>query len=199
MSTAKAERYARQARNCDTVEDVGDYMKRAVDELGPNERTFDGVSRRAPDQKRGLLLHMYGDMGIFQRKVPSNYIPIHPDNVRKKDWVILLEAGTVIGPSADKLRVVKATLEKRIVRKYNIFLRKQYFLVLDDYDPQIHAVYFCPQLYKPDSEGNLIPLEGEEIGQLIAQSLREGVVEKQPWYDPASKLQRPIIPTDRSI
>jgi len=33
MSTAKAERYARRARNCDTVEDVGDYMKRAVDEL----------------------------------------------------------------------------------------------------------------------------------------------------------------------
>ena len=28
MSTAKAERYARQAKNCDTVEDVGDYMKR---------------------------------------------------------------------------------------------------------------------------------------------------------------------------
>ena len=138
-------------------------------------------------------------MGIFRRKVPSNYIPMHPDNVRKKDWVILLEAGTIIGPSADKLRVAKATLEKRIVRKYNIFLRKQYFLVLNDYDPQIHVVYFCPQLYKPDSEGNLVPLEGEQIGQLIAQSLREGVVEKQPWYDPASKLQRPIIPTDRSI
>ena len=62
-------------------------------------------------------------MGIFRRKVPINYIPIHPDNVRKKDWVILLEAGTIIGPSADKLRVARATLEKRIVRKYNIFLR----------------------------------------------------------------------------
>jgi hypothetical protein len=137
-------------------------------------------------------------MGIFRRKVPSNYIPIHPDNVRKKDWVILLEAGTIIGPSADKVRVAKATLEKRIVRKYNIFLRKQHFLVLDDYDPQIHAVYFCPQLYKPDSEGNLVPLEGEEIGKLIAQSLQDGVVEKQPWYDPASILQQPIISTDTS-
>jgi hypothetical protein len=138
-------------------------------------------------------------MGIFRRKVPSNYIPIYPDNVRKKDWVILLEAGTIIGPSTDKLRVAKATLEKRIVRKYNIFLRKQHFLVLDDYDPQIHAVYFCPQLYKPDSEGNLIPLEDEEIGKLIAQSLEAGVVQKQPWYDPASKLQQPIISTDTSI
>jgi hypothetical protein len=80
------------------------------------------------------VLWSSGDVGIFRRKVPSNYIPIHPDNVRKKDWVILLEAGTVIGPSADKLRVAKATLEKRIVGKYNIFLRKQHFLVLDDYD-----------------------------------------------------------------
>ena len=33
MSTAKAEMYARQARNSDTVEDIGDYMKRAIDEL----------------------------------------------------------------------------------------------------------------------------------------------------------------------
>jgi len=33
MSTAKAERYARQARNCDTVEDVGGYIKHAIDEL----------------------------------------------------------------------------------------------------------------------------------------------------------------------
>jgi hypothetical protein len=117
--------------------------------------------------------------GHLPKEVPSNYIPMHPDNVRKKDWVILLEAGTIIGPSADKLPVAKATLEKRIVRKYNIFLRKQYFLVLDDYDPQVHAVYFCPQLYKPDSEGNLVPLEGEQIGQLIAQS---------PAYDKAETM-----------
>jgi hypothetical protein len=60
-------------------------------------------------------------------------------------------------------------------------------------------VYFCPQLYKPDSDDNLVPLEGEEIGKLIAQSLRDGVVEKQPWYDPASKLQQPIISKDTSI
>jgi hypothetical protein len=75
-------------------------------------------------------------------------------------------------PLVPTTRVAKATLEKRIVRKYNIFLRKQHFLVLDDYDPQIHAVYFCPQLYKPDSEGNLIPLEGDEIGRLRLQSLQ---------------------------
>ena len=93
---------------------------------------------------------------------------------------------------------LKPRLEKRIVRKYNIFLRKQHFLVLDDYDPQIHAVYFCPQLYTADRDGNLVPLEGEEIGKLIAQSVQEGVVEKQPWYDPASELQRPIRSTDAS-
>jgi hypothetical protein len=137
-------------------------------------------------------------MGIFRRRVPNNYIPIHPDNLRKKDWAILLEAGTIIGPSPDKLRVASATLEKRIVKKYNIFLRKQHFLVVDDYDLQIHAVYFCPQLYKSDSEGNLFPLEGEEIGKLIAQSLQDGVIEKQPWYDPASKLQQPIISRNTS-
>ena len=91
-------------------------------------------------------------MGIFRRNVPSHYIPIHPDNITKKDWIILLEAGTIVGPSPEKLRVAKATLERKIVRKYNIFLRKKHYLVLDGYDARIHALYFCPQLYKFDSE-----------------------------------------------
>jgi hypothetical protein len=135
-------------------------------------------------------------MGIFRRKVPSHYIPIHPDNITKKDWIILLEAGTIIGPSTERLRVAKATLQRKIVRKYNIFLRKQHFLVLEDYDPRIHALYFCPQLYKADADDKLVALEGEEIGRLLAQSLQDGVVEKRPWYEPSNKLQgQPIITT----
>src|SRR6266849_4282581 len=135
-------------------------------------------------------------MGIFRRKVPNHYIPIHPDNIKKKDWIILLEAGTIIGPSTEKLRVAKATLQRKIVKKYNIFLRKQHFLVLEEYDPQIHALYFCPQLYKSDGDGKLVALEGEEIGKLLAQSLQDGVVEKQPWYEPSNELpSQPIITT----
>ena len=34
-------------------------------------------------------------MGLLRRKVPPHLIPIHPDNAAKKDWVILLEAGTI--------------------------------------------------------------------------------------------------------
>jgi len=133
-------------------------------------------------------------MGIFRRKVPSHYIPIHPDNVAKKDWIILLEAGTIIGPSTEKLRVAKATMEKKIVRKYNIFLRKRHYLVLEEYDPRIHALYFCPQLYRTDGDGRLVALEGEEIGRLLAQSLQDGVVEKQPWYEPSNRLpSKPVI------
>ena len=71
-------------------------------------------------------------MGLFRRKVPIHYIPVHPDNIVKKDWIILLEAGTIIGPSAEKLRVALATLEKKIVTKYNIFLKPKHFLVLED-------------------------------------------------------------------
>jgi hypothetical protein len=135
-------------------------------------------------------------MGIFHRKVPSHYIPIHPDNIGKKDWIILLEAGTIVGPSNEKLRVAKATLDRKIVKKYNIFLRKQHFLVVEDYDPRIHALYFCPQLYKSDGDARLVPLEGEEIGQLLAQSLQNGVVEKQPWYEPSERLHSPpIVPS----
>ena len=32
-------------------------------------------------------------MGIFRRRVPNHYIPVHPDNVAKDDWIIVLEGG----------------------------------------------------------------------------------------------------------
>ena len=131
-------------------------------------------------------------MGIFLRKMPSHFIPIHPDNITKKDWIILLEAGTIIGPSKEKLRV--ATVDRKIVKKYNLFFRARRFLVMEEYDPRIHALYFCPQLYKLDSDHKLIPLTGEEIGHLLAQQLQHGVVYKKPWYEPADKLPgRPVI------
>ena len=133
-------------------------------------------------------------MGIFRRKVPSHYVPIHPDNIAKKDWIVLLEAGTIIGPSPEKLRVALATLERTVVTKYNIFLKKKHFLVLEGYDPRIHALFFCPQLYKFDADNKLVGLEGDEIGKLVAQSVQDGVVEKQPWYEPSAKLPpEPII------
>ena len=135
-------------------------------------------------------------MGIFRRKAPINCIPIHPDNITKKDWIILLEAGTIIGPSTEKLRVVLATVERKIVKKYNIFLRAQHFLVLEGYNPRIHGVYFCPQLYKPDSDNKLVPLEGEEIGKFLARQIQDGVIQIQPWYEPLDKLpSQPIITT----
>ena len=133
-------------------------------------------------------------MGFFRRKVPINYVPVHPDNIAKQDWIILLEAGTIVGPSADKLRVALATKEKKIVRKYNISLKSQHFLVLEGYDPRIHALYYCPQLYKYGGDKTLVPLEGEEIGKLVAQAVQNGVVEKQPWYPPSEMLPRaPIV------
>jgi hypothetical protein len=101
--------------------------------------------------------------------------------------------------NAQKLRVAKATLEKKIKKKYNIFLRKKQFLVLEGYDPRIHAVYFCPQLYKYDGDNALAPLTGEEIGQLVAHSVHQGVLEKQPWYEALDELpSKPILDPKRS-
>jgi hypothetical protein len=39
------------------------------------------------------------------------YIPIHRDNVGKSDWIILLEAGIIVGRSGEKLRIAQATQE----------------------------------------------------------------------------------------
>ena len=135
-------------------------------------------------------------MSIFRRKGPSHLIPVHSDNVTKKDWVILLEAGTIIGPSPERLRVARATVERKIVTKYNILLRAEHFLVVDGYDPRIHALYFCPQLYRYDPDKKLVPLQGEEIGRLIAQALEGGVTERRPWYEPSERTpDQPIITT----
>src|SRR6478736_1985270 len=49
-------------------------------------------------------------------------IPVSRDNAASNDWVVLLEAGTIVGPSPDRLRVAKSTLEKKIVKRYNFFL-----------------------------------------------------------------------------
>jgi hypothetical protein len=127
-------------------------------------------------------------MGIFRRKVPSHLVPVHPDNAAKKDWVILLEAGTIIGPSPERLRVARSTLERKIVKKYSILLRAEHFLVVEGYDPRIHALYFCPQLYRYDPDKKLVPLQGDEIGRLIAQALEAGITERRPWYEPSEKL-----------
>ena len=135
-------------------------------------------------------------MGILRRKAPRHLIPLHPDNATKKDWVILLEARTIVGPSPERLRVARSTLERKIVKKYNILLRAEHFLVVEGYDPRIHALYFCPQLYRYDPDKKLVPLQGEEIGRLIAQALEGGVTERRPWYEPSEKMpDQPIIST----
>ena len=133
-------------------------------------------------------------MSIFRTTVPRHQIQIHADNVKNKDWIILLEAGTIVGPSPERIRVARATLERKVVIKRDVFLRARHFLVVEDYDPRIHAVYFCPQLYRQNDDRKLVPLHGEEIGLLIAHALEKGTKESPPWYDPAEKLpEAPVI------
>jgi hypothetical protein len=133
-------------------------------------------------------------MGIFRRRVPNHFLPIHADNTTNKDWIVVLEAGTIVGPAPSKLRVARATQERTIVRKYNIFLKAKHFLVVEGFNPRIHAVYFCPQLYRYDTERKLVPLQGDEIGILIAQSIEGGVNDRRPWYKPSDRLpEQPVI------
>jgi hypothetical protein len=127
-------------------------------------------------------------MGIFSRSSPSHLIPINPVNAGNKDWLVVVEAGTIVGPSTERLRVARSTQERKVVKKYDLFLRAKHYLVVEGYNPRIHAVYLCPQLYKYDADQKLVPLQGEEIGQLIAHALSNKVAERRPWYDPSDKL-----------
>jgi hypothetical protein len=134
-------------------------------------------------------------MPLF-RKTPNHLIPLHPDNAANADWIILLEANTIVGSSGGKLRVARTTQEHKIVKRLRWF-RRQPFLLVDGYDPRIHTLYFCPQLYKRGDDGSLLPLQGEEIGSLIAEALGEAVNSRLPWYEPTDHLPNdPIITGD---
>jgi hypothetical protein len=132
-------------------------------------------------------------VGLFQRKTSNDLISIHADNISNKDWVILLEAGTIVGPSPQRIRVARWMQERKIVKKFDMFLRTKYFIVVEGYNPRIHALYFCPQLFRHDSD-KLVPLEGEEIGQLIAREIETSIAHRRPWYEPTEQLpQEPLI------
>lgn len=131
-------------------------------------------------------------MSIFNER-RGTLVPIHADNAITRDWLVLLEAATIVGHQRDRLRVALTTQERRLVVKRKLFRKAEHFIAVDGYDPRIHALYFCPQLYK-NEDGTLVPLSGQEIGQLMAQSLERAAIEKAPWYEPSdSAPKEPII------
>ena len=134
-------------------------------------------------------------MGFSAMKTSNDLVPIHPDNISSNDWVIVLEVGTILGPSPQRIRVARCIQERKIVKKYDMFLRAKYFIVVEGFNPRIHALYFCPQLFRRDSD-KLVPLAGEEIGELIAHAVEASAVERRPWYEPMERLpQEPLINT----
>ena len=56
-------------------------------------------------------------MSIFERKPRGNLVPINADNTETKDWVVLLEAATIVGQQRDKLRVALTTQERKLVKR----------------------------------------------------------------------------------
>jgi hypothetical protein len=135
-------------------------------------------------------------MSFFRKKPSHDLVPIHADNSGSGDWAILLEAGTIVGLSQQRVRVARWMQDKKIVKKYDMFLRTKYFIVIEGYNPRIHALYFCPQLFRQDAE-KLVPLEGEEIGQLIANAVEGSAAERRPWYGPMDELpHEPLINRD---
>ena len=126
-------------------------------------------------------------------KQRGNLVPVHKDNVNSDDWLVLLEAATIVGHERNKLRVALTTKERRVVKRRKLFRIPEHFLIVEGYDPRIHALYFCPQLYK-NQEGELVPLSGQEIGELMAKALEGGAIEKPPWYEPSDGAPKePVI------
>ena len=68
---------------------------------------------------------------FFRRKLSNDLVRVHPDNISNNDWAILLEAGTIIGPTPQRIRVARWMQEKKTVKKYDMFLRTKYFIVVE--------------------------------------------------------------------
>jgi hypothetical protein len=122
-------------------------------------------------------------MRILRWRNPYRLVPIHPSNAVNNHWAILLEASTIVGARAKKLRVASATQQKKIVQRFTLNQRKT-FLVIEEYNPRFHVLLFCPQLYQYDQAGRLSPLDGEGIGRFIAEALEQKAPAKCPWYNP---------------
>src|ERR1700761_151533 len=125
----------------------------------------------------------------FLKKHRGTPVAINSDNANSKDWLVLLEAATVVGIDRDKLRVALVTQERKLVKRRSLFRKTQHFLLVDGYDPRIHALYFCPQLYTK-KDGELVALTGPEIGQLMARALEGGAIERPPWYEPSHEAPK---------
>ncbi len=132
-------------------------------------------------------------MGIFRRHDRRELLPVHPENVRNKDWVILLEANTVVDSSGERVRVAGVTQGREIIKSRWPF-GPRFFLSIEGYNPRIHFVVFCPQLYRRDRDGRLLPLRGADIGQFIAYALNNKVMPRNPWYGLTSEPpHQPVI------
>jgi hypothetical protein len=132
-------------------------------------------------------------MPFFRRKNRRHLIPLHRDNARSEDWVVILEANTIVGPNRETLRVARATRERTIVTRLKSF-KLELFLLLENYDPRIHALFFCPQLYHYDKDGALVPMRSDEIGTFVARALDDKTAVRRPWYDPIEPPPgRPLV------
>jgi hypothetical protein len=71
-------------------------------------------------------------MGIFS-KPRGTLVPIHSDNANTRDWLVLLEAATIVGRERERLRVALTTQERTLVTKLKLFGKAEHFLVVDGY------------------------------------------------------------------
>jgi hypothetical protein len=55
-------------------------------------------------------------MSIFKRKSQGTLVPIHPDNAKTKDWVVLLEAAAIHADLLDRRDMDEDVLAATAVR-----------------------------------------------------------------------------------
>src|ERR1700683_801548 len=83
-------------------------------------------------------------MSVFRKRLPSNFVPVHPHNATNKDWIIVLEAGTITGPTPSRLRVAGATQERKVVKKYDMLMHAEHYLCGGRLQPENSCALLLP-------------------------------------------------------
>jgi hypothetical protein len=65
-------------------------------------------------------------MNSIKGRPHGNLVPVNADNANTRDWLVLLEASTIVGHQRGKLRVALVTQERKFVKKRRLFRKAEH-------------------------------------------------------------------------
>ena len=85
-------------------------------------------------------------MSSIKGRPQGNLVPVNADNANTRDWLVLLEASTIVGHERGKLRVALVTQERKFVKNVGCFAKRNISSSSTDSSSNTRAVFLSPTL-----------------------------------------------------